>query len=695
MKPSMRLALVALAFVSLVAGRAGAAAPNVLLIISDDQGWGDVPWRGSPARMPNLDTLRRSGTELMRFYASPVCSPTRAALYTGRSAFQQGIRDQFAPVDDGLSLLEHLMPESFRAAGYQTALTGKWHLGSTSPERLPHRRGFDQFYGFAGPAIDFYTHRFSGPGNAVDWQRNGTTLIEEGYSTDLIAAEEVRLLRTRDTTRPFLHVVAFNAPHTPYAAPEALKASYPTLTGDAQTYAAMLESLDLGIGAILAELATQGLVNDTLVVFVSDNGGAGNSPARNTPLRLNKGNVYDGGIRVPALLRWPGVIRAGATSEQFVAAHDLFPTIAAAVGVTPRNGLPLDGVNVWTPLRTGGATVDRSFTIATETNYAQFEGRMKLVRIGNRDELYDIVADPSEATNLATAQPAVLARLQAALAAATTRSLSAETTGDARVTNLSARAAVGGAAGTPILGFVVAGGEQRVIVRGIGPGLAGFGVSGALADPLLELRQGSTLVQSNDNWSAGDSAIFAANGAFALAAASRDAALVVTLPPAAYTAQTSSVAAGGSGVALVEIYDTAAGNSPARLVNASTRAFVGTGASILIPGIAVGGNGAAGLLIRAAGPALGKFGVTDALVDPVITVFRGGSPIATNDDWGLATNAAQVTAAASATGAFSFDSGSRDAALLTTLPAGMSYTVQVSGKNNTTGTVLVEFYAVP
>ncbi|MSU48988.1 MAG: hypothetical protein EXS37_07875 [Opitutus sp.] len=684
-----------LAVIPLFPGQTAAAAPNVLLIVSDDQGWGDVPWRGSPARMPNLDTLRQSGTELMRFYASPVCSPTRAALYTGRSAFQQGVRDQFAPVENGLSLLEHLMPESFRAAGYQTALTGKWHLGSTSPERLPHQRGFDQFYGFAGPAIDFYTHRFSGPGNAIDWQRNGTTLIEEGYTTDLIAAEEVRLLRTRDKTRPFLHVVTFNAPHTPYAAPEALKANYPTLTGDAQTYAAMLESLDTNIGLILAELAAQGLASDTLVVFVSDNGGAGNSPARNAPLRLNKGNIYDGGIRVPAIMRWPGVIRAGATSDQFVAAHDMFPTIAAAVGVTPRNGLPFDGVNVWTPLRAGGSAVDRAFTMATETNYAQFDGRMKLVRIGARDELYDIVADPSETTDLAAAQPAVLARLRTALAAALTRSLSAEPTGDARITNLSARAAVGGTAGTPILGFVVTGGEKRLIVRGIGPALAGFGVTGVLADPLLELRQGQALVQSNDNWSAADAATFAANGAFALTAAGKDAALVVSLPSAAYTAQTSSAVAGGSGVALLEIYDTGAGGTASRLVNASTRAFVGTGASILIPGIAVGGGGAAGLLIRAAGPALGKFGVTDALADPVITLYRGGSVIATNDDWGTAANAAQVVTAATATGAFAFDAGSRDAALLTTLPAGTSYTVQVSGKNNTTGTVLVEFYVVP
>jgi arylsulfatase A-like enzyme len=673
---------------------ASAQTPNVLLIVTDDQGWGDVPWRGSPARMPNLDALRQSGTELMRYYAWPVCSPTRASLYTGRSAFQQGIRTQFAPAEDGMSLLEHTIGETFRAAGYQTALTGKWHLGSTSVARRPNARGFDHFYGFLGPAIDYYTHRSpTGANPQVDWQRNGTTLSEEGYATDLIAAEEVRLLRARDRTKPFFHVVTFNAPHDPYAAPENLKANYPTLTGNAQTYAAMLESLDLGLGAILGELTAQGLNNDTLVVYVSDNGGAANSPARNTPLRLAKGNVYDGGIRVPAIIRWPGVVPAGVTSEQFFPAHDLFPTLAAAVGVTPRNSLPFEGVNVWPQLRTGGATLDRSFTIATPVNYAHFDGRMKLVRIGTTaDQLYDIVADPSEATDLAAAQPTVLARLQAGLAGALTRSLSAEPAGDARVTNLSARAAVGGVAGTPILGFVVTGGEQRVVVRGVGPALGGFGVTDFLADPALALGRGQTSVAANDQWLAADAPAFASVGAFAFPAASRDAALVVTLPAADYTAQISSAVAGASGVALVEIYATGTGATAARLVNASARAFVGTGASILIPGIAVGGSGAAGLLIRAAGPALGQFGVTDPLADPVLALYRGDNLIATNDDWSTAANAAQVTTTAVASGAFAFGAGSRDAALLTTLPAGSNYTVQVSGKTNTTGTVLVEFY---
>lgn len=681
---------------------ARAAPANVLIMISDDQGWADVPWRSSPARMPNLDRLRQSGVELMRFYSAPVCSPTRAALYTGRSAMQLGVRDPFAASDPGLSPLEHLISETFRAAGYQTALTGKWHLGATTAGHLPNARGFDRFYGFLGGSIDYNTHAGDNA-SRVDWQRDGQTLNEAGYSTDLIGDEEVRLLRTRDPAKPFFHVVAFNAPHTPLQAPADLLRNYPDLTGNAQIYAAMLESLDLAIGRILAELTAQKLDADTLVIYLSDNGGPGNGVARNTPLKGSKSSVYDGGIRTPCVWRWPGVLRAGATSDQFLAAHDLFPTVAAAMGVTPRNRLPWEGVSVWDALRGATAPVDRSFTIAASSEYAQFEGRWKLVSRGNVNELYDVVGDPSETTNVAAAQPAIVARLGAALTAAVDRSLNAGTTGAPWLGNLSVRAAAGGAAGTPILGFVVTGGTKRVLVRGVGPGLAPFGVTGLLANPALEVWQGTVLIRSNDDWLAADAATMAASGAFALPAANKDAAIVASLSPAAYTALTQS-ADGGSGVALMEIYDAEAGGGVARLVNASARAFVGTGAAILIPGVSVDGGGSGGFLIRAAGPALGKYGVANFLADPVLTVFRGNEIVASNDDWGVGTGvqynttpgffapAGQIAAAAAANGAFAFDSGSRDAAVLVSLPAGANYTIQVSGKNGTTGTALVEFY---
>ncbi len=292
------------------------------------------------------------------------------------------------------------------------------------------------------------------------------------------------------------------------------------------------------------------------------------------------------------------------------------------------------------------------------------------------------------------AEPAVLARLRAALEAALDRSLSAEPAGEARLTNLSARTAAGGAAGTPIVGFVVAGAAKRVLVRGVGPALGAFGVTGVLADPALELRTTAGLVQRNDDWAGADAAAMAALGAFALPAGGKDAALLATLPPGAYTALVSDATGGAGGVALAELYDGDGAAPAGRLANASVRAAVGSGAQVLIPGLAVGGTGAAGLLIRAAGPALGRFGVADALADPVIALYRGSTLIASNDDWSGADNAAQIARAAAAAGAFGWDNGGRDAALLVTLPAGANYTVQVSGKGGATGTALVELYVV-
>lgn len=267
--------------------------------------------------------------------------------------------------------------------------------------------------------------------------------------------------------------------------------------------------------------------------------------------------------------------------------------------------------------------------------------------------------------------------------------------GTARLINIATRAQVGGAAGTPIAGFVISGtGNKSVLTRAVGPGLTAFGVTGALADPSIALVSGTVTTASNDNWLAADAATFTSVGAFALTAGSRDAALVSTLTPGSYT--TPVGANNGTGITLLEVYDADSAASPtARLVNASTRAFVGTGESVLIPGFVISGSGTVRLLIRAAGPALAAFGVTGALADPQISLFSSLSPtaLATNDNWSSATNAGAIAAAAASAGAFTFSSGSRDAALLVDLSAG-SYTATVSGVGATTGTALVELYAV-
>jgi len=265
--------------------------------------------------------------------------------------------------------------------------------------------------------------------------------------------------------------------------------------------------------------------------------------------------------------------------------------------------------------------------------------------------------------------------------------------GTARLVNIATRAAVGGTAGTPIPGFVLSGpGAKPIVVRAIGPTLGGFGVSGVLADPRLGLVSGVATSVTNDNWNAADAAAMTAAGGFALTAGSKDAALVANLDAGTYSAPVTATD-GGSGIALVEVYDGAPGSGPS-IVNASTRAFVGTGTSVLIPGFVVGGTGTLRLLVRAVGPTLGTLGVPDAVGDPTITLFSGPTALATNDNWSTAANAVEVATVAAAVGAFALPAGSRDAALLVTLSPG-SYSAVISGVGNTTGTALVELYVVP
>ena len=265
--------------------------------------------------------------------------------------------------------------------------------------------------------------------------------------------------------------------------------------------------------------------------------------------------------------------------------------------------------------------------------------------------------------------------------------------GTARLVNIATRVALGGAAGTPIPGFVLSGtGTKQMLVRAIGPTLASFGVGGALGDPRLSLISGTTTVASNDNWLAVDTATMVDVGAFALTPGGKDAALVATLAPGAYTAPVTA-GDGGTGVTLLEVYD-AATSSSLSVVNASTRGFVGVGDSALIPGFVISGTGSLRLLIRAVGPTLAGFGVAGALADPSLTLFRGATVLATNDDWSVGAGASEISSTAAAVGAFALPAGSKDAALVVTLPAG-SYTAVVSGVGSATGTALVELYVVP
>ena len=313
---------VALALVVVLAdAQQPSSPPNVLLIIADDLGWNGVSYHNPKMVTPALAQLAKEGVQLERFYGYPVCSPARSALLTGMMPRRFGVTDVVGPGQQGIPKGTPTLASTLQSAGYRTSLIGKWHLG-TNPGPLGY--GFDHFYGFLGPEIDYFTH--VNQRGVVDWSRDGKTVEEKGYATTLMADEAIAQLKQRDRKKPFFMQVAFNAPHTPLAAPEALISKHKS---DA-LYTAVIESLDLGIGRILATLDEQGLRANTLVIFCSDNG-ATRRFSPNTPLSFGKGTVQEGGIRVPAIVRWPGKVAAGVLSQQPVAAHDLFPSLLAAL----------------------------------------------------------------------------------------------------------------------------------------------------------------------------------------------------------------------------------------------------------------------------------------------------------------------------------------------------------------------------
>ncbi|MCP5116505.1 MAG: arylsulfatase [bacterium] len=392
------------------------AKPNIVLVVADDLGWNDVGYHGSEIETPNIDKLATQGVQLDRFYAFPLCSPTRAALLTGRSPIPMGIYGPLTPTGKlGLPLDEHLMPESFRAAGYQTFMTGKWHLGNAHVNYFPHNRGFDHFYGHSGPEVGYYTHLIEG---GYDWQRNGKTVREEGYTTELIGKEAARLLRDRDRSKPVFLYVPFNAPHVPLEAPEKLIEKYAQVADERRRiYAAMVDAMDQEIGRILETLDKEGIRDSTIVFFLSDNGGSLRNGASNTPLRQGKGSVYEGGIRAPAVIHWPGVIEGGGISEQVITALDVFPTMAAAAEVTVGGDKPLDGKNLWPALRAGRTTDREPFILGANGSYTVLRGEWKLVRHAepgdNPSELYNLSADPNEKRDLAAEHPEIVKELTA------------------------------------------------------------------------------------------------------------------------------------------------------------------------------------------------------------------------------------------------------------------------------------------
>lgn len=403
--------------------------PNIVYIVTDDQGWKDAGFHGSDVKTPNLDALAAEGVKLEQFYAQPMCTPTRAALMTGRYPFRYGLQTAVIPQGGtyGMALDEYPLPQLLKDAGYQTAMSGKWHLGHSKLEYWPRQRGFDSFYGALLGEIDHNSHKAAN-GN-MDWYRDNAPLQEEGYDNVLIGSEAVKIIENHDTSKPLFLYLAFTAPHTPYQAPQEYLDRYSNIADESRkTYAAMISLVDDQIGKVVAALEVRGMRNNTLIVFQSDNGGVvdafyagesevkGKLPADNGPFREGKGKTYEGGTRVIGLMNWPGTLKPS-TATGMMHVVDMYPTLADLAHAKLGKNKPLDGFDMW-PMLSEGKPSPRSEIVYNLEPMASTvrEGDWKLVwktTLPQKLELFDLAKDQSETTNLAERNPEEVKKLQA------------------------------------------------------------------------------------------------------------------------------------------------------------------------------------------------------------------------------------------------------------------------------------------
>jgi arylsulfatase A-like enzyme len=418
---------------SSILGASAATRPNILFILADDLGSYDVGWRGSEIKTPNLDRLALGGARLEQFYVQPVCSPTRAALLTGRYPMRHGLQTGVVRpwAQYGLPLRERTLPEALRQAGYTTGIFGKWHLGHWQPAYLPTRRGFDRQYGHYNGAIDYFAHTRDG---GFDWHRDDRVCRDEGYGTVLIADEAVRFIRECEGGKPFFAYVPFTAVHAPLQAPEKYQEPYAALPRNRRIYAGMLAAMDEAVGRLVGAIEARGWSTNTLIVFSSDNGGP--NPGRltsNGPLRAGKGSLYEGGVKACAFAHWPGQIKSNSVVNAPLHMVDWYPTLLRLGGAKMEQALPLDGRDAWPAIATGAPSPHEVILInAAPAKGALRAGDWKLVINGGATEdfdgedaasetaitpaatkapemagieLFNLAQDPSEKTNLATTHP--------------------------------------------------------------------------------------------------------------------------------------------------------------------------------------------------------------------------------------------------------------------------------------------------
>ena len=434
MKAHMRLTLtflvVCLSAVTATAQTSSSAKPNVVLIVTDDVGYGDIGSYGAAdVKTPSIDSLAHDGVRLTDFYAAPQCTPTRAALISGR--YQQRFRLEAAlsgrktPAGKtGLPAAGYSLPQLLKNNGYATGLVGKWHLGY-EPQFSPNAHGFDSFFGFKSGFIDYYQHT-DGDGES-DLFENDSPVHVDGYMTDLITERSIKFIDDH-AAAPFFLEVTYNAAHWPFQVPD-----HPSVARDhgrfvqpeendsatRQDYIAILERADQGIGQILQALKRRGLDRNTLVIYMQDNGGEWVS--RNAPLFNRKGTVWEGGIRVPAIFRWPGHLPSGKVSGQVGIVQDVTASILAATGTTVPPTAKPEGINLLPILDGHSPAVERTlffrFTIGNVKQLAVRQGSWKLLVDGAKRYVFDLSKDVGERNDLTNQRQDVARRLRPLIAA--------------------------------------------------------------------------------------------------------------------------------------------------------------------------------------------------------------------------------------------------------------------------------------
>lgn len=420
--------------------------PNIILFLADDLGYGDVGCYGDTGiSTPTIDRLADQGLLFRQFYANaPECSPTRTALLTGRyqhrvgglecaigvgnvGRYDDAIRLQKAG-ELGLPVEETSVARLLKDAGYRTAICGKWHLGY-EPKFSPSLHGFEHAFYAIGGAMDYFHHSEPPPSGLPALFLNSQPIKREGYFTDLVTQEANDFLRRQSPDAPFFLYVPYTAPHSPYQGPgdhrrNPLPPDSPLWkqgTAPREVYQAMIECMDQGMGIILRTLNEMGLAGNTLVIFMSDNGGT--RSARNTPFSGQKGGLFEGGIRVPCIARWPGVLKPGSVSDAACITMDFSASMVRAAGTAPKPERPFDGIDILRQEQEGRAGEKRALfwraRRAQTTHRAVREDSLKYIQVenekGREEHLFDLESDPGEKTDVCTQRSEDVRRLKALL----------------------------------------------------------------------------------------------------------------------------------------------------------------------------------------------------------------------------------------------------------------------------------------